>query len=212
MGRVSSLAEARARRTKSERGEEAGLSVPSDDELVRAIERGDGRLAGHLHERLEPAVGGAVRRLLGPRSPELEDVVQTAYERIVSSLKRGTFQAGNSLEAWAAVIATRTGMDHLRSVYRRRRFFSDVEPPDAGTKDASAKDPAGERAIELQRVRRALSSLKPKHAEVLFLHDAMGYDLREIAEQLDITVAAAQSRLVRTRKELLLRLKRQDIR
>jgi DNA-directed RNA polymerase specialized sigma24 family protein len=40
----------------------------------------------------------------------------------------------------------------------------------------------------------------------MMLHDMLGRDLSEVAVLLDITVAAAQSRLVRGRKELERRL------
>ena len=111
----------------------------------------------------------------------------------------------SNLEAWAGVIATRVGMDHLRAVYRRRKLFSAFEVP-----ATLAVAPRAEQAVELRQVRQALSHLKPANAEVLFLHDALGYDLKEIAEQLGLTTSAAQSRLVRTRKDLLERLHRRE--
>jgi len=45
-------------------------------------------------------------------------------------------------------------------------------------------------------------------AETLFLHDVEGLDLAEIAALTGTSVAAAQSRLVRARKELLERVNR----
>jgi len=44
--------------------------------------------------------------------------------------------------------------------------------------------------------------MAPEKAETLFLHDVEGLDLAEIATLTRVTVAAAQSRLVRARKEL----------
>jgi DNA-directed RNA polymerase specialized sigma24 family protein len=40
-------------------------------------------------------------------------------------------------------------------------------------------------------------------AEAVVLHDVLGHDLAEIARLTGVTVAAAQSRLVRGRKEVL---------
>jgi DNA-directed RNA polymerase specialized sigma24 family protein len=47
--------------------------------------------------------------------------------------------------------------------------------------------------------------MNPKGAQALLLHDVLGYDLAEIAQITGVTVAAAQARLVRSRKELLRR-------
>ena len=48
----------------------------------------------------------------------------------------------------------------------------------------------------------------PAKAEALFLHDALGHDLAEVALLTGVSVAAAQSRLVRARKDLLARIER----
>jgi RNA polymerase sigma-70 factor (ECF subfamily) len=59
---------------------------------------------------------------------------------------------------------------------------------------------------ELERVRRALALMTAERSEVILLHDMLGKDLSEIAVLMNISVAAAQSRLVRGRKELEQRL------
>ena len=52
-----------------------------------------------------------------------------------------------------------------------------------------------------------LGRMRPKHAEAVLLHDVLGHDLAEIAVMTGASAAAAQSRLVRGRKELLRRAK-----
>jgi DNA-directed RNA polymerase specialized sigma24 family protein len=47
-----------------------------------------------------------------------------------------------------------------------------------------------------------LSGLGEAHAEVVYMHDVLGHELTEIAVLLGITVAAAQSRLVRGRRRM----------
>jgi RNA polymerase sigma-70 factor (ECF subfamily) len=55
-------------------------------------------------------------------------------------------------------------------------------------------------------MRGHLVSMKEEHAQAVFLHDVLGHDLAEIALMTNVTVAAAQSRLVRGRKELYRRM------
>jgi RNA polymerase sigma-70 factor (ECF subfamily) len=53
--------------------------------------------------------------------------------------------------------------------------------------------------------------MDPARAEAVFLHDVLGHELAEIAVITGATVAAAQSRLVRGRKELLERLQSEGV-
>ena len=63
-----------------------------------------------------------------------------------------------------------------------------------------------ERALEardcLRQLRLALATLSPGRAEAVLLHDALGYDLTEVARMTSSTEAAVQSRLVRGRRDL----------
>ncbi|HEX6764029.1 MAG TPA: sigma-70 region 4 domain-containing protein, partial [Polyangiaceae bacterium] len=59
------------------------------------------------------------------------------------------------------------------------------------------------------RVRAHLQSMDERRTWTFLLHDVYGYDLREIGQIMNVGLAAAQSRLVRGRRELHERV-RQD--
>jgi hypothetical protein len=56
----------------------------------------------------------------------------------------------------------------------------------------------------------ALSVMNRRRAHAVFLHDIEGYALHEISELTGVSLAAAQSRLVRGRRELLKRLDKEE--
>jgi DNA-directed RNA polymerase specialized sigma24 family protein len=55
---------------------------------------------------------------------------------------------------------------------------------------------------DFDQLRRALGSLKPERALVLYLHDVEGHRLADIGVMLGSSVAAVQSLLVRGRTQL----------
>ncbi len=52
-------------------------------------------------------------------------------------------------------------------------------------------------------MKSALLGLGAQKANVVFLHDVLGHELSDVAGILKISVAAAQSRLVRGRREII---------
>jgi RNA polymerase sigma-70 factor (ECF subfamily) len=189
--------------------------MPSDDELIDAVVRGDDRLAALLYDRVIGVVDRTLTRIFGRREGDHDDLVQSTFEQIVITLCRQRFARACSLTTWAATVATHVGLNALRSRRRERRVVDrgEIVERDAvaagGSRSASAQG-AIEARLELERVRHHLAAMNPEKAEALFLHDALGHDLAEIAVITGVSVAAAQSRLVRGRKELLERLAREN--
>lgn len=180
---------------------------PSDEALIQAVERGDGSSARELYDRLVPVVDRTLCRVLGRREADHDDLVQTTFEQIVSTLSRRTYARACSLTTWASTIASHVGLNALRSRRRERRVF------DAGADEHDEAGPAsrdGERDVrarlEVDRLRTHLAALAPEKAEAVLLHDVLGHELAEIAVMTGVSVAAAQSRLVRGRRELLERM------
>ncbi len=180
---------------------------PLDDEaLIQAVVTGDARHAGELHDRLVRVVEGTLQRLLGP-SPDLDDLVQATFEQLVVSLIRGRFARACSLSTWASSVAAHVAFNAMRAQRRARCVFDPASIADVSEPRASG-NPEREVAVreQIAAVQTHLAAMSPDRAMTLLLHDVLGHDLVEMAAILKISVAAAQSRLVRARRELLRRL------
>jgi RNA polymerase sigma-70 factor (ECF subfamily) len=186
---------------------ESGVRLPTarapaldDNEIVAGVRAGDAKAAEALHDRVRTLVERAVVRLLGRRDRDHEDLVQVSLIEIMRSL-RG-YRGECSLDTWASRVTAHTVFKAIR---RRRGDRALVDPyADVARYDVSSLDP--DRALvmrsTLQRVRAHLAEMDPLKAWTVVLHDVNGYDLSEIAEITEVTVTAAQSRLVRGRKDL----------
>lgn len=185
----------------------------SDEQLIGAVQRGDSRVADELYRRLAGVVDRTLYKIFGRREPDHDDIVQMAFEQVVETLSRQQFAGACSLETWAARVASHVGLNALRSRRRERRWLdrqSDVTIAADHRVTAQDQGRTLEARARLEQVREHLVAMKPDQAETLFLHDALGHDLTEIALMTGASVAAAQSRLVRGRKELFKRLDRAE--
>jgi RNA polymerase sigma-70 factor (ECF subfamily) len=185
---------------------QARSSPPSLDDaaILAAVRAGDRMAATALHHRVRPQVERTIIRLLGRRDRDHEDLTQSSLIEVVRSLER--FRGECSLDTWTSRVTAHTVFKELR----RRRVELGVFDRSAETDNATGVDlerQLGDRAMVV-RLRRHLDAMDSDKAFTLMLHDVCGHDLREIAEITEVSVAAAQSRLVRGRRELHERLAR----
>jgi RNA polymerase sigma-70 factor (ECF subfamily) len=178
-----------------------------DEDLVRAFEQGRADAGGQLYDRLFPVVDSTLTRILGRREQDHPDLVQSVFEQVVSSLSKRTYARGCSLARWAAVIACHVGLNALRSRRRERAVLDREQVLDERGVSAQSihlEGQLGARA-ELEAVRHHLADMDAARVTAMLLH-AMGCDLAEIAQLTGTSVAAAQSRLSRGRRELRTRM------
>ncbi len=176
----------------------------NETELLRCVVAGERWAAEALYDLVYPSIAASLQRVLHSPSHDYDDLVQTTFERLIRSvLARG--EAVLSLAAWASGIATHTALDALRARIRERKYFQS-EDAGGGALLAVAGSVSEEQQLEARRqlriVQELLGRMKPAEAETVVLHDMIGHDLAETAALTAVSVAAAQSRLVRGRKEL----------
>src|SRR5882672_7099352 len=200
------MARRRHRPELSQDGPGGEEHVVSDEEICRRLEAGDAAAAEVVYERVVNVVDAVLFRLLGPNDHEREDLVQQAMERIIGTIVSGRYMRDCSLSSWATLITQHLAIDAMRSRTRDRKVFD----RHVGTQTVELV-PDGNRSTEqivetqrrANRLVRVLSSISSTHAEAVVLHDVLGHDLAEIARLTGVSVAAAQSRLVRGRRKAL---------
>jgi RNA polymerase sigma-70 factor (ECF subfamily) len=145
-------------------------------------------------------VDRTIRRLLGSGDVDHEDVAQQAMMELVFTIDR--YRSDCSLDSWTSVVTAHVVYKHIRRRRTERRVFGAV---DAGDLDVRSTTHTGREAMVRDAMRRVLShldSIEENKAWTFVLHDVCGYDLREIAQITQVTVTAAQTRLVRGRREV----------
>ena len=157
---------------------------------------------GMSPEQLYRVVYAVVRRRLAGDSSGLEDLVQEVLERALRGLEQSRFRGRAKITTWVSAIANNVATDSIRARERHGVPRSDSHPDLAEAACQRDLERQMEARSTLAELERLLADLEPLTAEIILLHDIMGYDLGEIARLKQLSVAATQSRLVRGRKRL----------
>ena len=174
--------------TATERDE---MQVPEEGELVARTMRGDEQAFAALYSRHAPAAYAASYRLLDSAA-DAEDVVQELFLALPGMLS-GYDPTRGALGAWLRRVAVRLALMRMRTVRRRRET-------DAGSVAALlAREDA---ALDRLSIEGALARLSDDQRTVFLLKEVEGYEHREIAALLEISVANSEVRLFRARQAL----------
>jgi RNA polymerase sigma-70 factor (ECF subfamily) len=138
-------------------------------------------------------------RLLGARDNDYEDVAQRALFELVDTIEH--FRGDCPLDAWVSIVAARATYKAIRRRRIERRLFADASPQDSPPFTRSHGEAVAARQA-LERVRVELEQMNPDRAWTFMLHDVYGYDLKEVGQITGASLSAAQSRLVRGRREI----------
>jgi RNA polymerase sigma-70 factor (ECF subfamily) len=168
--------------------------------LLAAVRAGDPMVASALCERLWPQVDRTIRRLVGRRDADHEDLSQLAMIELVSTI--GRYRGDCSLDTWAQAVTANVVFKHLRRRRVESKIFSNMlVDDDMAAVPTHVERRSATREI-LGKIARHLDGMNERRAMAFVLHDVLGYDLREVAQMIGASVAATQSLLVRGRHEL----------
>jgi RNA polymerase sigma factor (sigma-70 family) len=186
----------------SEDAQPGGARLPSlrppDDLLAvaRAAARGDGDAAATLVAEVGGAMLRVVRKVMGHKHPDVDDVAQDAVLALLGSLE--TFRGASSVEHFARRVALLTAL----RARRRGKVRARVAEAEGGAGDVDdlpgdELSPLATTVASRRRalVRQLLDQLPEVIAEALALHFILDHTVEEIAEASAVPANTVWSRL-----------------
>jgi RNA polymerase sigma-70 factor (ECF subfamily) len=167
--------------------------------LVRAAAEGEREALVHLLSSIAPPITAAVRVLLGPRNPDLDDAVQEALVAVTSALER--FRGDSSFLHYARRIAVRTALTLRRAQDRGERGLASARAAEPRLEWRAPTSPL-EREQRVAIFVKLLDELPDGQAECLAYRVLLEYPLPQIAAELGVPVNTVRSRVRLARNHL----------
>jgi RNA polymerase sigma factor (sigma-70 family) len=172
------------------------LRLRSDDQLVALFRAGNEEAFRVIHDRYNQRLFAYARQMLSGSRQDAEDALQDVFVRAYGSLRASDRPI--ALRAWLYRVA------HNRCVDQLRRPI----PPPADVFDVSRTplcDPLieTERREDLKRLVQDVRRLPAQQRSVLLMRELEGLPYAELADAMDVSVAAVKSLLVRARMGLV---------
>jgi RNA polymerase sigma-70 factor (ECF subfamily) len=171
-----------------------------DIELLTALRASDPTAATAFHDRAKPQIDRTILRLLGRRDNDHDDLAQLAMIEIIYAIEK--FRGDCSLDSWISMLTARVVYKQLRRRKIERRTFGAIDPEMTTATSARKTERDAMAKMMMARVATHLEGMEEQKAWTFLLHDVRGYDLQEISEIMAVSVSAAQTRLVRGRREI----------
>jgi RNA polymerase sigma-70 factor (ECF subfamily) len=138
--------------------------------------------------KYRPIVSFKVKKSLGTRTPDWEDVVNEIITQVIEKVKKGEFRGDSSIGTFIYTVTSRRIVDYIR---QKTKILKGIPEP------ATLPDPCDD-AESRERARvlaEAIKQLKPKFKEVLNLYYYQELSREEVAHRLGISPRRVSERL-----------------
>jgi len=172
------------------------LAAMGDSTLVNLIAAGSDDAFAALDSRYRPRLVRFARGFVPGGTADAEDVVQDAMVRAVRALRNGS--RPEALGPWLHRITRNCALD-LNASRRRHPVVELVDHAHPPTDDAATEV---ERSLGMRTIVADVGRLPDTQRSALVLRELEGRSYADIADELDTTVPAVKSLLVRARQGL----------
>lgn len=161
----------------------------SDEQLMERLLDGQDQALDMLVKRYLGPLYAFAHRMVGSKSAA-EDAFQETFLKVYR--KRRSFQEGAKFRPWVYQICLNVCRDQLRKGKRRQEVPLVEETAPADSTPGPAEQ--AEKALQAERVKKAISQLPRKQREVLVLSQYEGLTYEEIGDTLNIPTGTVKSR------------------
>jgi RNA polymerase sigma-70 factor (ECF subfamily) len=174
-----------------------GISAKtSDDELIKAIARGDRHAMKLLYTRHSVKVFRFAKRFLADES-QADDVVSDVFLDVWR--KAGAFAGRSQVSTWLLAIARYRAI----GISRRRSFEPlNEEASESIADEADTPEAAAERNQTNSLLAQCLTKLSPIHREVIDLVYYHGRSIEEVADIISVPANTVKTRMFYARNHL----------
>jgi RNA polymerase sigma-70 factor (ECF subfamily) len=177
-----------------------------DAALVARAKGGDVDAFAELVRRHEHRIRATLYRLLDDER-DVEEATQDSFVQAWRNLDR--FRGDSAVFTWLYRIAVNEGLARLRRKRVPVADLADVEQMESRVaEEANAPERAAEAGLENAFLARRIRALPFEYRAPLVLRDLVGLSNQEVADVLEISVAAAKSRIHRARMQVREELER----
>jgi RNA polymerase sigma-70 factor (ECF subfamily) len=162
-------------------------------QLIQRCKDGDLHAFETLFKDYGDKVFGLCLRMCGNRQ-EAEDLVQEVFIIIIRKIK--AFRGESKFSTWLYRITVNFCISYLRKQSRKKETNENFDVV-ASLKTAPTQD-----LVHRESLKKAIAQLPDGYRASVILHDIQGYNHREIANMLGITVGSSKSQLFKARRKL----------
>lgn len=177
--------------------------MTSEADLIAHCRKGDQSAINELFKQHYPGALRTARRIV-PTEADAEDMVQSAFCSALQHLDR--FRGEASFSTWITRIVMNKCLMELRDPWHKRRQRDGNPPANGPVREAQSLSPSPDRYTLDREVHTRLEvalAKMPAHLRTAFgLYAISELPLREVAATLDLSLAAAKTRVFRARKLL----------
>jgi len=183
-----------------------------DDDIVALLRERDQKSIELIAERYERLLRYIAVTILRDRETEVEECINDVYLKVWTHGVEFDLEKA-SLRTWLKAITRNTALNYLRKASRREEFeeTGEEDPLRPGSMDDSNNP---ERRMifqeEVQALERVLNDLKKKDRELVLRRFYYLQSTRQIAEAMQMSENAVDSRLSRLKKKIRKRYERES--